>query len=344
MTANRDSKQYSETLARFLSGEMSEAELSAFEKEISVSEENKLMVEKMKKQWSAMKEFNNPAKPDTRQAWDKLHHRLRKENLIPEHEVASKSRLVANMIKAAAAILILAGISAVIYLNSKPKPAIDLVQVNTVNEANTLVKTLADGSVIYIAQNSLFSFPDEFQSETRSVELKGEAFFDITPDKDKPFIIETDEAFIEVLGTSFNVKTKNGHGFELFVDKGRVKVTPKNNPSASQLVVAGEMITSVAQNLVKSKHVPGNELVWYRKRMHFKDETLQNIISVLNRNFNTTFVLAEKDLGNKKMTATFHNETAETMTELICATLNLKSQTVNGSVVLSGNKESSKPD
>jgi ferric-dicitrate binding protein FerR (iron transport regulator) len=291
-----------------------------------------------------MKEFNDPAKPDTRQAWDKLHHRLRDENLIPGQMIASKNRLVSNWVRVAAAMLILLGISAVIYLNSKPRPAIGLVQINTVNDANTLVKTLADGSVIYIAQNSLFSFPEEFQSESRSVELKGEAFFDITPNKDKPFIIETDEVLIEVLGTAFNVKTQNGNDFVLFVDRGKVRVTPKNNPSASQLVMAGEAITNVADKLVKSKYVPGNEAVWYRKRMHFKDETLLNIINVLNRNFNTTFVLAEKELGNYKMTATFHNETSETMTELICATLNLKSHTVNGSVVLSGNEESTKQE
>jgi ferric-dicitrate binding protein FerR (iron transport regulator) len=344
MKANRDSQQYSETLARYLSGEMGGAELRAFEEEIAVSEESKNRIDKMKKQWSAMKEFNDPAKPDTRQAWDKLHHRLRDENLIPGQMVASKNRLVSNWVRVAAAILMLLGISAVLYLNSKPKPAIGLVQINTVNDANTLVKTLADGSVIYIAQNSLFSFPEEFQSESRSVELKGEAFFDITPDKNKPFIIETDEVMIQVLGTTFNVKTQNGNDFMLFVDRGKVKVTLKNNPSASQLVVAGEKITSVKNKLVKSKYVPANQPVWYRQRMHFKDETLLNIITVLNRNFNTTFVLAEKELGNQKMTATFHNETAETMTELICATLNLKSHTVNGSVVLSGMEESAKPD
>jgi len=344
MKTNRDSQQHSETLARYMSGEMCEVELHAFEKEISVSEESKISIDTMKKQWSAMKEFNNPAKPDTRKAWDKLHHRLSDENLIPQQLAAPKISQVPNMIRAAAVIMVLLGISAVIYLNMKPKPAADLVQINTVNEVNTLIKTLADGSVIYIAQNSRFSFPKYFQSESRNVELEGEAFFDITPDKDKPFIIETDEAFIEVLGTSFNVKTKNDHSFELFVDKGKVKVTPKNNTSAGQLVVAGEMITSIAHNLVKSKHVQVNELAWYRQRMHFKDEPLQNIISVLNRNFNTTFVLAEKELGTHKMTATFHNETTETMTELICATLNLKSQTVNGSVVLSENKESAKPD
>ena len=103
------------------------------------------------------------------------------------------------------------------------KPALEMVQLNTGNEANTLIKTLADGSVIYIAQNSLFSFPEEFESGSRNVELKGEAFFDITPNPDKPFIIETDEALIEVLGTAFNVKTQNGKGFRAFCRPGKSK-------------------------------------------------------------------------------------------------------------------------
>lgn len=344
MKTNRDTQQLSETLARYLSGEMDEAESYAYEAEISVSEENKLMIEKMKKQWSAMEDIKNSGMPDTRKAWGKLHDRLLDENLIPARIAKSKSRLILNFVRVAALLLIFLGVGAVIYMTVNRKQSIDLVQISTVNEANTLVKTLADGSVIYIAQNSLFSFPEEFSSETRNVELKGEAFFDITPDAAKPFIIETDEVFIQVLGTAFNVKTQNGNEFNLFVDRGKVKVTLKNNPSASQLVVAGEAITNVADKLVKSKYIRGNEPVWYHQRMHFKDETLLNIINVLNRNFNTTFVLAEKELGNYKMTATFHNETTETMTELICATLNLKSHTVNGSVVLSGNEESTKQE
>jgi ferric-dicitrate binding protein FerR (iron transport regulator) len=105
------------------------------------------------------------------------------------------------------------------------------------------------------------------------------------------------------------------------------------------MVLAGEKISAVQNGLVKSKHVPNEAASWYKQRMHFKDEPLQNIIKVLNRNFNTTFVLADNEIGKHKLTVTFQNETAETMTELICVTLNLKSQTINGSVILSENKE-----
>jgi transmembrane sensor len=340
MKTVRNSRQHAKTLAKYLSDEMSDAEMLDFEKEIAVSDENKIMIQKMKKQWSALEGYTETSIPDTRKAWDKLHTRLENEKLIPARIL--KTRLIPNLVKIAAVVLILLGVSAVIFLNVQRKPAQEMVQINTGNEDNTLIKTLTDGSVIYIAQNSLFSFPAIFENDSRNVELKGEAFFDITPNPDKPFIIETDEALIQVLGTAFNVKTQNGEAFELVVDRGKVKVTLKKDPTHIVFVAAGEKITTVKNSLVKSKNVTSQANTWYKNRMHFKDETLQNIISVLNRNFNTTFVIAEKETANRKLTVTFHNETVGTMTELICVTLNLKSQNIDGSVVLSENKENAK--
>ncbi len=314
-TGNR--QKYAETLSRYLSGEMSMEESSAFKAAIS-------------------------AVPDTRKAWNKLHSRLQDEKLIPARGLNSGTSFIRPLLKIAAVVLILAGLGAVAYLKLNPKPAAEMVQLNTVNEANTLVKTLADGSVIYIAQNSLFSFPQEFLSGTRQVGLKGEAFFDVVPSPGKPFIIETEEVLIEVLGTAFNVKTQNGEGFKLSVDRGKVKVTLKADPSGGETVLAGEQISVVKNSLVKSKFVAGEASSWYKQRMHFKDEPLCNIIPVVNRNFNTTFVLADSETGKHRLTVTFDNETAETITGLICTALNLKSQTINGEIVLSENKEGAK--
>jgi transmembrane sensor len=313
-------RQQAEILAKYLDGDLSETESRAFEKKIS----------------ALASRF-----PDTRKAWDKLHDRLLEENLVPAEHIA-KNRSMVTFVKIAAVALILLGIGVVLYLNLWRRPAVEMVRLDTGNELNTLIKTLADGSVIYIAHNSSFSFPGEFLSGSRNVELKGEAFFDIAPDPGKPFIIETDEALIQVLGTAFNVKTQNGAGFELFVDRGAVKVTLKADPITSAMVVAGEKISAIRNSLVKSGYIPNEATSWYKRRMHFKDETLQNIILVLNRNFNTTFALADLETGKHKLTVTFDNETAETMTELICVTLNLKSQTINGTIVFSENREGAK--
>jgi ferric-dicitrate binding protein FerR (iron transport regulator) len=340
MKTNDNIQLNDETIAKYLSGEMSEMEVHDFEKEIAVSEKNMLMIEKMKKQWSAMEAFKAPKVPDTRKAWDKLYTRLDNEKLIPVQ--IAREKLVSRLMKAAAVMIVLLSISAVVYFVAIRKTNQDMVKIDTGSESGTLIKTLTDGSVIYIAQNSLFSFPVTFEKKSRNVELKGEAFFDIMPNPEKPFIIETDEVIIQVLGTAFNVNTRNENSFELIVDRGKVKVTLKKDPSHSEYVVAGEKLTASEHNLVKSTNDKGKTQSWYKERMRFKDEPLQNTISVLNRNFNTTFVLANKDIGNRKYTVTFHNETPETMTELICATLNLKSQTINGSVVLSENNENAK--
>jgi transmembrane sensor len=342
MKTDRNSQQHNERLAKYLSGEMNETESHGFEAEFFVSDENKISIEKMKKTWKAMEGYEDAKSHRTRRAWDKLYDRLQDEKLIPAQRIALKSRFMHNFVRIAAVVVILLVTGAVVYLIMSRKPALEMVQLNTGNEANTIIKTLSDGSVIYIAQNSLFSYPEEFESGSRNVELKGEAFFEIAPNAGRPFIIETDEVLIQVLGTAFNVKTQNGDGFELFVDRGKVKVTLKKDPSHSEMVITGEKISTIKNNLVKSKHIPNETTSWYKQRMHFKDESLQNIINVLNRNFNTTFVLADNEIGKHRLTVTFQNETAATMTELICVTLNLKSQILNGAVVLSENKEDAK--
>lgn len=330
--------QHAEIIARYLSGEMNETEHADFEKQINSSVEDKLLIENMKKQWESLAYYQKKKIPDTRQAWDKLHMRLEDEQLIPDQNLIIKKSIAVNFMRAAAVILVLLATGAFFYFGINRKPKAEMVRLNTGTETNTLVKTLTDGSIIYIAHNSSFSFPEEFEKKTRNVELQGEAFFDIMPDPEKPFIIETDEAFIEVLGTAFNVKTKNGSNFELIVDRGKVKVTLKKDPQNFKLVVAGEKITSINSNLIKSKYTASEVHQWYTNRLQFKDEPLQNIINVINRNFNTIFVIADKEVGNRKLTVTFNNESVDTMTELICLTLNLKSETKNGSIVLSENK------
>jgi len=342
MKLDINNQQHAELIARYLGGDMDGQEYEQFEKQISDLQENNLLIQKMKKQWELMGNYQKPETPDTGKAWEKLYNRLVDNNLVPAQHRNATVSLVPRLIKAAAISLIFvsAGIAAYYGFNRKAAP--EMVQINTGNESNTLIKTLADGSIIYLAQHSTFAFPKQFETTTRNVELKGEAFFDISPNPEKPFIIETDEAFIEVLGTAFNVKTANGSNFELLVDRGKIKVTLKGNPSKSEYVVAGEKLVSINNAMIKSKFENSHGVNWYIKSMKFKDEPLQNIINVLNRNFNTTFAVANNEVGNRRLTVTFENESVGTMTDLICLTLNLKCRKTNGSTLLLENKQDSK--
>ena len=215
MKTDRNGRSYDEQLARYLGGEMDDAETRTFEAEISVSGEELFRIEELKKQWKAMDQYNPDRTPDTPRAWEKLYGRISEENLMPADQPTAKGRKFYTYATVAAAIVTLLVVGAIAYLNFRNGPAVEKVQLATGQDVRTLVKTLNDGSVVYLAGNTRFSFPKQFDSISRSVELKGEAFFDVAPDPSKPFIIETDEAVIRVVGTAFNVKTQNGHGFEI---------------------------------------------------------------------------------------------------------------------------------
>jgi ferric-dicitrate binding protein FerR (iron transport regulator) len=276
--------------------------------------------------------------PDTGQAWKKLYTRLEQDQLIPDTVTDHRHRITPLALMAAAAVLILAVITPFVYRSYLRQPAAPMIRIDTQNETATLIRPLTDGSLIYIARNSVFFYPVSFDRKTRKVELNGEAFFDIAPDPAKPFIIETRTAIFRVLGTSFNLQSNHTGSFELAVERGKVEVTLKADPARHTIALAGDKLTTLGNRLVRSKQIATGQYEWYKERMHFKDENLENIILVLNRNFNTNFALADDKTGKHKLTVTFQRETAETMAGLICTTLNLKSQTINGAVVFSEKK------
>ncbi|WP_439484179.1 FecR family protein [Cyclobacterium plantarum] len=122
-----------------------------------------------------------------------------------------------------AAVFILLGFTAWIYwemaFSSVDQPEMTVKQ--TLEGMRSTI-TLSDGSQIRLNENSEFEFPEAFLNGQRLVRLEGEAFFDITPNPDKPFIVQTGNAEIVVLGTSFNINTHQAT--EVTVASGKVKV------------------------------------------------------------------------------------------------------------------------
>ena len=92
------------------------------------------------------------------------------------------------------------------FLGRERTPETTLLTLHNNEASTTLVTTLEDGSIVYLADNSQLSYPEHFQREKREVSLLGNALFDVSGNKERPFLIETEQARIEVLGTSFNIK------------------------------------------------------------------------------------------------------------------------------------------
>jgi transmembrane sensor len=189
--------------------------------------------------------------------------------------------------------------------------------------STTLVHTLEDGSVVYLAPGTEIKYPLSISDNKRVLEMSGEIFIDVTPDINRPFVVQMPEAVIEVLGTSFNVNTRNETGLEVFVETGKVQVSLTGYSHEKIYVESGELLTRSGNKLEKNIPVQGYNTAWRKNQMQFKDEYLANILKVLNHNYNSSFVIQEKELEERRLTVTFYNNSITTITELICLSLNI---------------------
>lgn len=339
MKLNEHNQEHLELIARYLANEMDENERANFEIDIALDPENTRLIDEMKREWTMIKRRKNSQEVNVEDAWNKLNSRLEAENLRPasstvQRGVGSRSLLVYAAVLVGFAVI---GATFLWFGNSEKIPQM----VNVINEQKqgTIVKTLADGSIVYVGKQSNFGYPIKFSQNERKVELEGLAYFDIARNPAKPFIIETKDAYVQVLGTAFNVRSFRAKEFELIVERGKVRVTLKSDPSVSQVVVAGERLVINRSSLQKSQWTDDGSLAWRLGKMQFKDETLQNIIKVINRNYKSNITIADAQTASRRLTVTFDESSLSTITELICITLNLQCTKSGESLVLASSNE-----
>jgi len=279
----------------------------------------------------------NKNKVRTDEAWRHLYTRLDKDSLLVETgEEVIRRRLFLKWGTVAAAML-----AGVVCLMSVwwLMPGNDTKNLNLVTQENreksTLVTTLEDGSIVYLGQESVLQYPEHFATDKREVNLHGEAFFDVAKKHEQIFLIETEKVQIEVLGTAFNVRSNEEVPFSLSVRRGKVKVSLKRG-GHSVLVNAGETVTLQSQQLQLSETSQGDESGVYTKNIRFKDENLEDILRVVNAENSALQIQAGSlDLGKRKLTIEFLDNSPDTVAELICWALNLKCTREGDKLILS---------
>ena len=253
-------------------------------------------------------------------AWNKLYDRLDADGLLLSGR-QDRKRLSASMLwKWGAVAAIWVGICVFLTVTyRKVGESVEaqalIMQENT--EQSTLVTTLEDGSIVYMGGETSLQYPEHFSMDKREVSLQGNALFDVTGNRERPFLIETEEVRIEVLGTMFHVKSDVGSTFELSVQRGKVKVALKNK-NQEMYVNAGEAVT------LFTDYRDDTRIAHYWKSMRFKDESLMNILRVINMHSSGLQLKTSPSLGERRLTVAFSGEAPESMAELICLAMNLK--------------------
>ena len=141
--------------------------------------------------------------------------------------------------------------------------------------------TLADGTQVWLNSCSKLVYPVDFSDTLREVYLEGEAFFDVSENKEKPFIVKTKDYSVKVLGTAFNVMDYSDEGYShTTLARGKIQIQYGNRQ---------EVLTPGKQALFRDGKVVVKEVdtrfytTWMNDRFYFDSENLENIMRKLTR-------------------------------------------------------------
>lgn len=322
---------YEHLILKSLQGTLSADEKKALDAWMHQSEENRRAVEESKRIWMLGKTSETLPDFQTEQEWKKFETSLRDTPEIPVQPLRSRT---GYWLRIAASVALLAACAVFLYVTlSKPE------KIMAQATDNTLQVTLPDGSSVWLNRGSVITYLDDFNDDHRTLTLEGEAFFDVTKDPAKPFIIQTAHSRVRVLGTSFNVKEYvNDPGTEVHVVTGIVSFSGLNSNNDGIALRPGE--TAILDNsngqLTRSTIDDLNRLAWKEKRLVFKKTALSDVVKTLQQYFKIHITIQNQNLLGCRFTSTFQDPTVEEVVEALTLSLNLNVVRKDDGYVLNG--------
>lgn len=298
-------------IAKYMAGEASETERLQAEQWINASDKNRKHFDDHKLIWHESERMHLDRNINEDAAWLRLQSRI---NLVHGGRQEKKTRsLKLQPIRVAASILLVSLIGYLVYNRVYNNHLI-----NKMSGKMVLTENLADGSVVMLNSNSQLSYPEHFTGNQRLVRLKGEAFFKVAPNKTKPFIISVRNATISVVGTSFDIKDRNGVT-EVIVATGIVKV--KANQKEIQLYPGEKVeITETNTELIKKQN-KGSLYNYYITGALVCDQTpLYQLVDKLNEIYPAHVEISNAKLRALPVTVTFKGQSLNEILRVIAET------------------------
>lgn len=247
---------------------------------------------------------------DAKAAWEKVDSRLVDDKKVK----IIKLNFYRNV--AAACAILLVGLAGYWFINKGSN--FETIQ-NTANVPQQIY--LPDGSEIWLAANSTLEYQTDF-ARNRSLNLKGEAFFEVARDTAHPFVISTTMGDIEVLGTAFNVKSDEKSTL-VSVDHGKVAL--RNKQSEVQLT-AGESAIADESGISAKEQVEPNFSAWKTGDFHFNHTPLSEAVEMLNAHYETKLVLDINFEEEPTLVGEFNNRPLAEIVDFIVLSCHLKAE------------------
>ncbi len=273
---------------------------------------------------------------------EEVHHRILERINAGINSKVSNRPSLSLWRKAASISLILVSIS-LFYLFGDITQ--ETAQVETVNESVLIKKVaeygqkktirLPDSSIVKLNSGSSIQYLENFSDGSRSLLLTGEAFFDIAKDRSRPFIIQTDHIQVEVLGTSFNIKSyREDTHTDVAVKTGHVLVKKIASSDVLNLhpyemaVFYNTSADLIKQKIINEEGVFG----WIQGNLVFDNENFDNVVKMISRWYDVEIKVINSLRKDKSITAKLTNATLKEALEGLSHTYQFKYK-VNGNQI-----------
>lgn len=179
---------------------------------------------------------------------------------------------------------------------------------------------LSDDTTVMLDAGSEFRYPQSFEDK-REVELKGEAYFQVAHDASNAFIVKSGNAYIEVLGTKFNVRSwDESPQVAVVVSEGKVKLKSSDQTRENFVILTKGLKSTLSteNKLSKPEKVDTEEhLLWMNNGRVFRNVPVVEIFAQLERWYGYTFSISDPEVGKQKITVELKASNVNNVLELI---------------------------
>lgn len=161
---------------------------------------------------------------------------------------------------------------------------------------------LEDGTEIWLNSETKLKYPIHFSGKERRIILKGEAYLQVARNESQPFIVESGDMSIHVLGTSFNISnyTEDGKSLTTLI-AGKVRIVMPDETKNITLQPGEQAIVEKGEISVKKVNTKLYSL-WMKERFAFEKESIEQVIRKLSRWYNVSFTFADSKIKEKRFT------------------------------------------
>ncbi len=303
-------------LAKYLSGECSEEEISKVETWLKDNPDASQTLTKSRKLFNA--QFVVPEEKsisfDVDAAWQKVRSKIDAPPVmdLPEED-KTKTRFLDYAWKIAASVLIIGGLT---WFFLTKDDSVQLQYTAQLDETKEFY--LPDSSKVILKDNSSLTVNPDYGKENRQVQLAGLAYFDVQKSPDKAFIVSLNGAQVEVLGTQFLVDGKAEDLVKVTVESGKVRLSSTEDPDNASVVL--ERNQTAELNLhdlsITSSAVSNlNNLYWANKKLTYRQRPLNEVFDELESLFQKSIMYDSTAIDDCQLTAIFRKESFDSIME-----------------------------